>query len=114
MKGILIFFIHSYWYLIPEEKRRCCIFSVSCSNHVLHKLHAEGFFSAIKAFIFRFNNCRKGYQLKMVDERIVLYTINNIKVNEENIRPSLLSTFINNNNLNKNLDFITEKSVRND
>lgn len=50
----------------------------------------------------------------MVDERIVLYTINNIKVNEENIRPSLLSTFINNNNLNKSLEFITEKSVRND
>jgi len=57
------FLIKLYWKLIPENKRRNCLFKESCSNHIM-KIHNEkGSIAAIKAFYVRFKQCRPGYEI---------------------------------------------------
>lgn len=63
MKWILIVTIRLYWYLIPEPKRRRCVFRKSCSNYVYEQINNNGLNSGIKAFRYRFRNCRSGFQL---------------------------------------------------
>ncbi|WP_081801950.1 membrane protein insertion efficiency factor YidD [Aquimarina atlantica] len=63
MKWIFIITIRLYWYLIPKSKRRRCIFRKSCSNYVYEQINNNGVNSGIKAFRYRFRNCRSGFQL---------------------------------------------------
>jgi putative component of membrane protein insertase Oxa1/YidC/SpoIIIJ protein YidD len=58
MKQVLLLIIHCYWRLIPEEKRRCCVFKKSCSNYVFEITKQDGFLAGAKALLFRYNNCR--------------------------------------------------------
>ncbi|CAM2794029.1 membrane protein insertion efficiency factor YidD [Chryseobacterium flavum] len=60
MKNLLILLIKIYWLVIPQSKRRKCIFRTSCSRHVYEKTIQEGFISGLKAFKYRFQNCRSG------------------------------------------------------
>lgn len=60
MKTALLGVIRLYWLVVPERKRRECIFRQSCSQHVYQALKSEGMKSGIKAFIFRYRNCRPG------------------------------------------------------
>lgn len=60
MKNLLSLLIKIYWWIIPPAKRRKCIFRTSCSKHVYEKTTNEGFISGLKAFIYRFKNCRSG------------------------------------------------------
>ncbi|MBG6129408.1 putative component of membrane protein insertase Oxa1/YidC/SpoIIIJ protein YidD [Aquimarina sp. EL_43] len=63
MKHILLFTIKMYWFLIPKSKRRRCVFRKSCSNYVYEQINNNGINSGIKAFRYRFRNCRSGFQL---------------------------------------------------
>lgn len=90
MKWLFILLIKTYWYLIPEEKRNSCIFSQSCSNHVMSALKEKGVWSGLKALLFRYNNCRKGYRIIMEGENLVLLTVNNQKIEESNVRKSII------------------------
>lgn len=49
--------------MIPESKRRKCIFRESCSRYVYNKIINEGFFSGLKALQYRHNNCRAGFHI---------------------------------------------------
>lgn len=60
MKNLLILLIKIYWFVIPPAKRRQCIFRTSCSKYVHEKTTNEGFISGLKAFMYRFKNCRSG------------------------------------------------------
>lgn len=60
MKNLLILLIKTYWIVIPPAKRRKCIFRTSCSQYVYKKTEEEGFISGLKAFQYRFQNCRSG------------------------------------------------------
>ncbi|MEY8758138.1 membrane protein insertion efficiency factor YidD [Chryseobacterium tongliaoense] len=58
MKNLLLLLIKIYWIVIPASKRRKCIFKTSCSKYVYKKTVNEGFISGLKAFRYRFHNCR--------------------------------------------------------
>lgn len=60
MKNLLILLIKIYWWSIPPSKRRKCIFRTSCSKYVYEKTIQDGFISGLKAFRYRFQNCRSG------------------------------------------------------
>lgn len=51
--------IRTYWFLIPANRRRRCLFKESCSRHVYRKTDA-GFFAALTALTYRFGACRPG------------------------------------------------------
>ncbi len=63
MKYILLFFIRLYWKLIPESKRRKCIFRQTCSNYVYKETKNRGLIRGIKALAFRYNNCRPEFDV---------------------------------------------------
>jgi putative component of membrane protein insertase Oxa1/YidC/SpoIIIJ protein YidD len=63
MKTLLILLIKFYWFIIPESKRRRCIFRTSCSQHVYQTTKKEGFYKGLMAFKYRFLNCRGGHHL---------------------------------------------------
>lgn len=63
MKYLVLFIIQIYWRLIPENKRGKCIFRVSCSNYVYQVVQKNGFIEGLKAFKYRFINCRYGAEV---------------------------------------------------
>ncbi|MEZ4853760.1 membrane protein insertion efficiency factor YidD [Flavobacterium sp.] len=63
MKYSLILIVKLYWFLIPKNKRRKCIFKESCSKFVYEETSKNGFNSGIKAFLYRYNTCRAGFEI---------------------------------------------------
>ncbi|WP_163407555.1 membrane protein insertion efficiency factor YidD [Flavobacterium ajazii] len=63
MKYLILFAVKMYWNIVPQSKRRKCIFKKSCSNYVFEITQKEGFVSGLKAFWFRYKNCRSGFQV---------------------------------------------------
>lgn len=63
MKWILVLIIKFYWKIIPETKRRRCLFKESCSHFVYKQAVEHGFFKGIKALIMRIKQCRSGYHI---------------------------------------------------
>ncbi|WP_045492328.1 membrane protein insertion efficiency factor YidD [Chryseobacterium sp. StRB126] len=95
MKNLLILLIKMYWLVIPPAKRRKCIFKTSCSKHVYEKTINEGFISGLKAFKYRFKNCRSGaYILENPSGKIQVILPNQQILNETEISERLI---INNN-----------------
>lgn len=96
MKKLLILLIKIYWVVIPPAKRRKCIFRISCSKHVYEKTINEGFISGLKAFIYRFKNCRSGaYVLESPsgETQIILpnqQILNEIEISERFIKNKTL------------------------
>jgi putative component of membrane protein insertase Oxa1/YidC/SpoIIIJ protein YidD len=68
MKLIILACIRLYWKLIPESKRRKCIFHESCSNYVYRQTKTCGSLAGINAFRFRFRNCRGSYIIVGIGE----------------------------------------------
>ena len=77
MKTIFLKLIKAYWFIIPESKRNCCIFRESCSRYVYRKIIEDGFFYGLKAFRFRYQNCRPGYQLIILEKEVIMITVKN-------------------------------------
>ncbi|WP_298501815.1 membrane protein insertion efficiency factor YidD [uncultured Maribacter sp.] len=92
IKHFFLIFIRFYWVLIPESKRRKCIFRESCSKHVFEVTSKSGFWKGVKAFKFRYKNCRQGYQIfqNPINNKIHLILPNRDIINEENIAKRLL------------------------
>ncbi|MEN2401503.1 membrane protein insertion efficiency factor YidD [Flavobacterium sp. MC2016-06] len=63
MKYLILLIIQTYWNFIPQSKRKRCIFKTSCSNYVYQITKNEGFIKGIKAFIFRYKNCRGNFEI---------------------------------------------------
>ncbi len=63
MKYAILLLIQAYWTILPESKRRRCIFKKSCSKYVYETTQENGFFSGMSALLFRFHNCRSGFQI---------------------------------------------------
>tara|TARA_R110002033_G_scaffold167528_1_gene206739 strand:- start:16886 stop:17140 length:255 start_codon:yes stop_codon:yes gene_type:complete len=80
-----------YWLLIPEHKRRKCLFKKSCSNYVYDKTKSEGFISGLKALRFRIDNCNPNYSIMELDKEIVLITKMNNIINKKEINQSILN-----------------------
>jgi putative component of membrane protein insertase Oxa1/YidC/SpoIIIJ protein YidD len=63
MKWTFLIIIKLYWVIVPEKKRRSCLFKESCSHHVYRHIVEGGFFKGLSALKRRIKKCRKGYQL---------------------------------------------------
>ncbi|WP_307452462.1 MULTISPECIES: membrane protein insertion efficiency factor YidD [Chryseobacterium] len=63
MKYLLIIIIKLYWSLVPPHRRRMCLFKMSCSKYVYQETLNKGFINGLKAFRYRFSNCRAGAKL---------------------------------------------------
>ena len=63
MKFILLNIIRLYWFLIPETKRRKCIFKKSCSNQVYDEIKTKGLKSGLKELNFRIKNCQPEFDV---------------------------------------------------
>ncbi len=66
------------------------MFKESCSNHVLRKTRESGFNSGIKAFKFRYKNCRPNYQLSSKNGKTILITAANQVLEEHEIDERIL------------------------
>jgi putative component of membrane protein insertase Oxa1/YidC/SpoIIIJ protein YidD len=58
MKYLILFAIKLYWISVSTSKRKKCLFKKSCSNYVFETTEGAGFINGIKAFCFRYKNCR--------------------------------------------------------
>lgn len=63
MKFVLLYLIRFYWFIIPESKRRKCIFNKSCSKHVYDSLVNNGLKKGIHELIFRIKNCQPEFDI---------------------------------------------------
>lgn len=63
MRALLLLLIRTYWFAIPQSKRRRCIFKVSCSNHVYEVAKTKGLYCGLVALTYRFRNCNGDYHL---------------------------------------------------
>ena len=92
MKYLILIAIKLYWILIPKSKRRECIFKHSCSNYVYDITTQKGFFNGIKAFNYRFKNCRSGFEIfkNPVSGKIQMILPNNDVLEEKDISKNLI------------------------
>ncbi|ARV08190.1 hypothetical protein BTO05_00495 [Winogradskyella sp. PC-19] len=93
MKVFLLIVIKLYWYLIPKNRRRKCLFKKSCSNYVYETTKSEGLFSGLKALKFRVKNCNPHYSIMELDGEKVLITKSNKIFKENFINQSIITSF---------------------
>jgi putative component of membrane protein insertase Oxa1/YidC/SpoIIIJ protein YidD len=63
MKFLILGIIQLYWLLIPEKRRRNCIFKISCSRYVYSQTKYFGFIAGLTGAKNRFYQCRPGYKV---------------------------------------------------
>lgn len=61
MKLLILAVIKCYWKLIPEHKRRTCIYRVSCSKYIYSVTSEKGFLAGLHALRLRVRTCRPNY-----------------------------------------------------
>ncbi len=94
MKYLALLIIKMYWFLIPASKRRKCIFRKSCSKHVYDMILNKGIILGLKAFKFRYLNCRQGVEVfkNPLTNELQFLLPNNSIVEEEEIAERLIKT----------------------
>ncbi|MBE8726890.1 membrane protein insertion efficiency factor YidD [Flavobacterium hungaricum] len=92
MKFFILITIRLYWFLIPQSSRKKCIFKKSCSNYVFETTQKEGFIKGLKAFQFRYKNCRGNFSIfqNPIDNKIQMILPSQIIINEEEIAERLI------------------------
>lgn len=58
--------------------------------YVFKEAKEQGLVKGLKAFWFRYQNCRSGYQLIPVENEIILISRNNVPFSENEIDPRIL------------------------
>ncbi|KRD12751.1 hypothetical protein ASE21_02255 [Flavobacterium sp. Root901] len=92
MKYLILFFIRIYWKSIPASNRKKCIFKKSCSNYVFEVTQKEGFMEGLKAFLFRYKNCRGNFSIfqNPMDNKIQMILPSQIIIDREEIADRLI------------------------
>jgi len=85
--------IEYYWKNVPADKRRVCIYKVSCSKFVYDKIETRGFISGVKAYLSRIKNCNAHYSISKVNDEIQIKTKSGIFLYEEQINPVIIKEF---------------------
>ena len=93
MKFFILLIIRLYWILIPQSKRRKCIFKKSCSNYVFETTQKEGFIKGLKAFQFRYENCRGNFSIfqNPIDNKIQMILPSQLIIDREEIADRLIN-----------------------
>jgi hypothetical protein len=66
---------------------------MSCSKFVMSKLKDEGVISGLRAFLFRFNNCRAGYQIIEKENEIYLLTVKGSLIKKDDVNCSIIEQY---------------------
>jgi uncharacterized protein len=90
MKLLLLLLIKLYWKVIPEQKRRSCLFKETCSHYVFRHADEGGFFIGIRALLHRKRTCRKGFQLYSSLSGFEIELADGSIIKEDEISPHLL------------------------
>jgi putative component of membrane protein insertase Oxa1/YidC/SpoIIIJ protein YidD/endonuclease/exonuclease/phosphatase family metal-dependent hydrolase len=91
MKAILLLLIRMYWRILPEHKRRPCVFKQTCSTYVYHHTVEHGFLKGISALLYRMKKCRPGYKLIANGNSFELRLADGTLISEEQISDSILA-----------------------
>jgi putative component of membrane protein insertase Oxa1/YidC/SpoIIIJ protein YidD len=93
MKYLILLIIRLYWNFIPQSKRRKCIFKKSCSNYVFEITQKEGFIRGLKAFQFRYKNCRGNFQIfkNPINNQIQMILPSQLIIDREEISDRLIN-----------------------
>lgn len=93
MKHLILFAIKMYWNIIPASKRKKCIFKKSCSNYVFDITQKEGFVKGLKAFQFRYKNCRGNIEIfkNPINNKIQMMLPSQIIIEKEEIAERLIN-----------------------
>ncbi|OXG01571.1 membrane protein insertion efficiency factor YidD [Flavobacterium araucananum] len=93
MKYLILTVIKMYWNFIPQSKRRKCIFKKSCSNYVFDITQKEGFLKGLKAFQFRYKNCRGNFQSfkNPINNRVQIILPSQLVIDSEEIADRLIN-----------------------
>lgn len=90
MKQFVLWIIKLYWLAVPEHKRRNCLFRDSCSRYVYKTAQNKGGLQALRAFWFRYQNCRPGYQLINIEKQTFLVSAKQVVFQQMEIRENLI------------------------
>ncbi len=90
MKSLLRVLIQLYWFVVPESKRRSCLFRESCSKYVYRITSEKGFVEGIRAMKNRFQVCRAEYSLTSDNGSLTLHLCNGAQIQEEDIAINLV------------------------
>ena len=93
MKYILLVSIQLYWKLIPQSKRKVCLFRQSCSNYIYRITNENGFIKGMTALRLRIIKCRPQYELYKVDNTFILRLQDGSVINENEISQFLLPPY---------------------
>lgn len=63
MKYLILLIIRMYWLIKSKKSKPKCIFKKSCSHYVYEEALRHGFLRGLKAFYFRYKNCRSGFEV---------------------------------------------------
>ena len=89
MKALLILGIELYWRLIPEHRRRSCVFRESCSRQVYRIAKDSGARAGFLALWQRVRRCR-GVRLENSPEGLVLRLRDGSVLNESEASETVL------------------------
>lgn len=95
MKYVLLIIIKIYWFIIPERRRKNCLFCESCSLFVFKEAKLKGFVSGVMAFRNRYNSCRPGYDvIRIEEENVILLKLANGEVlHEKSISKTIVNQY---------------------
>lgn len=94
LKILGLYCIKLYWRFTPEEKRKVCVFSTSCSKHVYYTIETFGIINGFLAYMKRRNECNSKYSLKLIDKKVVLVCSNGISYPQEQINPLIVKEYL--------------------
>lgn len=90
INNIVLLTIRCYWLLVPEKKRRKCLFKTSCSHFVFQQTKNKGLRAGFRAFLFRIKNCNANYQIMDVGDGKILITKTNKVIPENELSEFIL------------------------
>lgn len=93
IRHILLLCIQCYWFIVPKQKRRKCLFRVSCSNYVYNQTREEGLIAGLRALRYRINNCHPHYQIIDLDNKKMIITKNHKVIPEKELSEFILKNY---------------------
>ena len=88
-RTVLLLVIRVYWLVVPEGRRRNCLFRTSCSRHVFLTTQANGFLEGCRALRERWRRCRSGYRVELEPSGYCLILADGTKAVESEIVPGI-------------------------
>ena len=95
MKHLLLSIIRLYWRLLPEGRRRPCLYRESCSKYVYRTTQTDGLLSGLRALRHRVQCCRPGYSVHHNGEAFELKLAKGGQVQEHEISERILLPYKN-------------------